>query len=344
MLKFLLCVFLLGGSFISLHSQKLDISELVKLSTLSSKSVPAYLKKKGYLPEIKSSYTDSGFTRYFEKKSTGNVSIELSSKGDETCIALNSASETYFKSACAWLMNDGYFTGNNVDSSSQTLYFQKDNLVIKGTNQQEEGKNSYSFLLEKKQLPDPDDIYFADDLLKFTSHEFLAAFFGRNNVKKDVYYFTEKQLKQCSVLFPNTDRQAIFIWSDEKNLCNLSYILISGMAGSITTSNFNGGINQNKWTLKNGIHSGMTLQELLDINKADFQFFGRKSDFLYMIPPDNTGAVDFRKTGLTLDCFNCSGTALLDNPRVSVQDAIAKKLAMYVVYIMVMPVDKLADH
>ena len=76
------------------------------------------------------------------------------------------------------------------------------------------------------------EIVFAEDLLTLDSHEFLVAAFGKGNVKEDWFYFTAENRKKCSVIFPNTSRQAIFIWEDEDNRREISFILIGEQMGN----------------------------------------------------------------------------------------------------------------
>ena len=143
----------------------------------------------------------------------------------------------------------------------------------------------YTFLLKKKELPLPATIQHAEDLLNFDSHEYLVGFFGAANVKKDYYYFSEKELKKCSVLFGNTSRQAVFIWDDEDNYSQLSYVLISNIIHTLNAKKFDGFIGINEWNLTNGVYPGMGLKELLKINAEDFEIYGNNSELAFMAKP-----------------------------------------------------------
>ena len=178
---------------------------------------------------------------------------------------------------------------------------------------------------------------FADDLLKFDSHEYLVSFFGEQNVKKDIYYFSEKEMKHCSVLFGNSNRQAVFIWKDEDNLSDLSYILISGILPTETGLPFNDNIGRNKWDFKNGVYSGMSIRELLELNESDFQFYGVNSEFSMMIEPESKGTIDFKKTGIMLSSLDGAGSPLLNKTMISAEEAVENRLALHVFYIMLSP-------
>ena len=119
----------------------------------------------------------------------------------------------------------------------------------------EDSVAKYTFKLKQRKIPD--SVLYAEDLLQFDSNEFLESYFGEKNVTKDLYYFSEKELKKCSVLFNGTLYQAAFVWGDENNLDNLSYIIVSnllptkdGKQNSIVNEN-------NAWKFQNGIHHGM---------------------------------------------------------------------------------------
>jgi hypothetical protein len=186
-------------------------------------------------------------------------------------------------------------------------------------------------------LPHPDSVRYAEDLLKFNSHEYLVSFFGTSNVKKDLYYFTEKELKKCSVLFGNSSRQAVFVWKDEDNLCDLSFILVSNIIPTVSAEKFNGVVLINEWRLDNGIHPGMSIKELLKLNEKDFEIYGNQSAQAFMIKPGNSGKIDFKKTAIMLSCNNCNNERLLNVPAVSAIDVAEENLPMYVYYFIMYP-------
>jgi len=63
-------------------------------------------------------------------------------------------------------------------------------------------------------------------------------FFGEKNVKKDGYYFSEKELRKCSVLFANTSQQAVFIWEDQINLRESLLCSYSGILPTQSTAKY----------------------------------------------------------------------------------------------------------
>jgi len=326
-------------------SQSLTVDDLLTLSSLSPKSFDNYVNKKGFMSVGKSLQNDAIVTTFFEKNKAKEIdtlhiirSVDLYKKDDTYYFALHTSSSKEYMEGREQLKKAGFFCSNSGDTNQlSSLLFQKKNITVQASAATEDGEPVFTFLLQKKELASLSSIRYAEDLLKFNSHEYLVSSFGVNNVKKDVYYFSEKELRKCSVLFANTNQQAVFIWDDQTNLCNLSYILISGILPTQNTAKFSGSISQNKWVMKNGIYSGMSIKELLKLNGNDFEFYGRNSEFSFMIVPQHSGNIDFKKTGIMLGCINCNGSALLDNLKVSAIDALNNSLALHIFYIMITP-------
>ena len=220
----------------------------------------------------------------------------------------------------------------NTDSS---IFFQKNNLSIVTDKIMEDSIINYTFKLKEKKIPD--SIAFAEDLLQFDSNEFLESYFGKENVKKDLYYFSEKELRKCSVLFSNTPYQALFVWGDENNLDNLSCVIISNIFP--TKSYTENGIpnTSNEWKFQNGIHSGMALRDVLKLNEMDFTIYGNKSDLGFMVKPVETGKIDFKKMGIMFRCPNCFDNEIFNQKEISALDIAKANLPLKVFDIVIYP-------
>ncbi|MEO5781954.1 MAG: hypothetical protein ABIQ07_01705 [Ginsengibacter sp.] len=145
-----------------------------------------------------------------------------------------------------------------------------------------------------------------------------------------MYYLSEKELKKCSVLFSGTPRQAVFVWGDDNNMNDLSYVLVSNILpteGAKKSSSFTG---NNEWQLKNGICPGMALKDLLKINEVDFDIYGNKSELAFIVKPNESGKVDFRKTAVMLSCHECFDNKIFDQKLVSALDVAKANLPMRV--------------
>ena len=339
-----LLLLIFSASFVC-KAQKptMTVDDLLTLSSLSPKNTDGYISKKGFVVTVKSVQDDVSMVTFVENrkkksKDTLNIirTINLYKKQDIEYYVLHTSSAQEYRDGKNKLKKAGFISDSS-KSMITPLLFQKRNIRVMADLKTEDSTTEYTFSLQKKALPNPDSIQYADDLLKFDSHEYLVSFFGQQNVKQDVYYFSEKELKKCSVLFPNTSQQVTFIWNDETTLSNLSYILISGILPTLSAVQYSGNVSQNKWGLKNGIYSNMNIKELLQLNGEDFEFYGRTSEFSYMVVPGSGGKIDFKKIGLTLGCFDCGGSSLLDKVKVSASDAAYNSLTLYVVYIMIKP-------
>jgi hypothetical protein len=339
---FVILTFLLPATCIA-QSQSLTVDDLVNLSAVSPQNFDALIVKKSFSVKRRSIVeNEMGYT-FFESKTPGdsshaNRSINVYKKGDTWCIAFHTSSIDEYINGRNRLKKLNFFSEAGSDSSLKApLLFQKKAITIEATCDLQGEEPVYTFLMKKKDIPDPSSVQYAEDLLKFDSHEYLVACFGEDNVKRDVYVFSENESKKCSILFPNSNEQAVFIWDDENNYRKLSYIAITGTLSTPATAQYTGSYGHNKWELKNGIYQGMRLSDLLRLNSHDFEFYGNKSEFSMMVEPKVTGSINFKFIGIGFNCFNCDRAALLDKQKVNASEAVDNNLAMHVSCIMISP-------
>ncbi len=343
MRRFLLLFLIYCVTVQTSFGQSLTISDLFTLSSIPSKKIDNYLGKKGF--ELASINYDGEINNlsFLQKKKSNrddgqvNRTVDLYKKDDCYFFILTTSSIAEYENGCNWLKKNKFFFAPGLDSSRTAGYtFQKRNYVVNAGLILNENDTTFRFSVRRKEIPDPNGIQYAEDLLRFDSHEYLTSFFGEQNVKKDYYYFSEKELKNCSVLFSNTNQQAIFIWDDDENYSNLSYIIISGIVPSMSAVQYTGYVSQNKWVSKTGLYSGMELRDLVKANRADVNFYGRTSEFSFLINPDTKGGIDFKKCGVMLGCIGCSGTrGLLDKEKISAQEIFDNNLRLHIFYLMI---------
>lgn len=309
---------------------------------MPSKSIDNFMSKKGFSPGGKGMMRNGITTiTFYEKKKAGKSDsvirrVDLYKEADTYCYVFYTSSQKEYETGCRALLKAGFISSKTPDSTGAIpADFQKKNMTIRSGSAVQDEELMYSFRLRKKELPTVSGVQYAEDLLKFTSHELLVSFFGEKNVTKDQYFFTENELKKCSVLFPNSNQQALFVWNDEQNYGDLSYVLISGILPTEGAVQFSGYVRQNKWTTRNGLYSGMSLRELVQVHNGDFKFYGRDSEFAFMIEPGGKGNIDFKKTGIMLGCVDCSGNGLLDKEEISASEAMEYNLQLIVSYIMI---------
>jgi hypothetical protein len=325
------------------QAQSLTIDDLVSLATLSPQHYDDNIVKKGF-PIKRRNIIDNitGFTFRANKNKDDSLatlrSIDLYKKNDTWCIAYHTTSLEEFTKGHAQLQKMCSSVKALSDTSCKSPFlFQKKTITIQPVTGWERDDDIYTFLVTRKEIPDRSNVRFADDLVRFDSHEYLVSCFGEANVKKDTYLFADNESKKCSVLFPNTDEQAVFIWDDEVNYRKISYILISGTISTPGAKEYTASISHNKWELKNGIYPGMRLSDLLRLNSNDFKFYGNQSEYSMMVEPKITGSINFKWIGIGFNCFNCDRSVVLDKQKVSASDAVNSNLAMHVSCIMITP-------
>lgn len=339
--------FLLSIAFIFLlcnvNGQQLTVKDLLSVCSLSPQKFKNYIAKKNFVPVDRDWQNDTVVNTYrLRIKSDANDTIpvtrilETYQSGIDFSFALQTSSRLDYDEARSDLKGSGFFCSNEDDTSDLYLY-QRKNISIQVNARTDPGDTLYSFHFYYKDLPSAASVRYADDLLYFTSHEYLVSVFGEKNVKKDLYYFSEKEITKCSVLFPYTKRQAVFIWGDEANLSELSYILIGGNLPTKSSISYNNVVAENSWTSKEGVYSGMSLRNLARLNESDFRFYGKNSEFPLMVVPENTGKINFKKNVVVLSSLSNSSSRILDNNIVKVNDALQEGPGLFVLMYMLSP-------
>ena len=326
-----------------LHSQEFSAKDFLFASSLPGKKFESYLSKKKFMPSGSRSKNDTVVNIYSAKEGKKKKDTLRIKRSIEAFQTKNSLSFTYFTSLkdeylenLRALKEKGFYCGNENDTIA--ILFQKKELsVMASVNTGPEGDTLYSLFFKHQELPLPESIQFAEDLLQFYSHEYLVSVFGEKNVIKDLYYFSEKEISKCTVLFPKTSRQAVFIWEDEENFCKPSSLIIGGNMNTGSSANYDGVIDENVWHSKEGVYSGMSLHTLMKLNGTSFKFYGKNTAAPYMIVPENTGILNFKKNRIVLGCLNPTSSQILNNSTVSADEILSDNLGIYVFMIMLLP-------
>ena len=342
MKKILLILILYNFASGTADGQSFNIDNLVKVASLPSKDIDHFMNKNGYVltsSKLENEAMEASFSvkvkknkPYIGPKRTINIYL----KDDSKYFTLHTSSLNEYVDGQRSLIKSGFFYDEQKDVSKDTsILFQKGNTLIQATAGEVDGIPQYSFRLKVKKIPSA--IKYAEDLLQFDSHEFLASFFGEQNIKKDMYYFSEKELKKCSVLFSGTRYQVVFVWGDENNLNNLLYILIPHALPTAGAEKKNPVTGNNEWQFRNGIYPGMDIKELLRLNEMDFNIYGNTSELAFMVKPVDNGKIDFKKTAVMLSCNNCDDIKMFNQQEVSALAVAKKDLPMYVTDVIIYP-------
>ncbi len=323
--------------FFQVQAQSFSMDDLVSLTHFPSARFDNYLAKKGYRAAGSSAGTDSLAYTYFNKKGKDEQpekQILKVGKENTAVVAYQTTEKTEYDRLSEQLKANGYrFTH---DLSGQGLY-QKGSVTI--TTRQERGdKTLYSFIVENKPLPRPRDILYAEDFLQLASHEYLVAVFGEGNVKKDVFYFSENEVNKCSVLFPNTNMQVIFIWHDQVSNRGIDFLLIGGHLRAESSIDYHKQVELNAWQSRLGIWSGMSLQELQDINGSNLSIFGWNTEQPGVVSPKNKGKINFKNLGIVLNCLDCNEDRYYSKSNlINSADLLAQGRRVYVSTIIILP-------
>jgi len=195
-----------------------SVDDLLTLASLNPKKFDNYMSEKGFLCGGRTIQNDAMALTFLGKQQVNpddtivhSRSVNLYKKENAYFFAYHTSSYEEFIDGRNRLKKSNFYYPEEKDTSQEIpLIFQHKNITIETTKEVEEGSPVYTFLLRKKELPSIVTRY-AEDLLVFDSHEYLVSYFGEENVKKDVYYFSEKKFKKCSVLFGNSNRQVVFV-------------------------------------------------------------------------------------------------------------------------------------
>lgn len=324
----------------SVVKAQIFVNDLVAIANASSKNVDDYLSKRGFVSGQNSGFANQP-SSLFIKKVVDSVSyyqsVEMFEKNGSLFYALHTTSKSDVAKGFSWLRTN-QFSGPDSATIRKGIpvFFQKKEMVIRIDSSAGEEGLIYTFTLEKIKTPPAASVRYAEDLLQFSSHQVLVSYFGEKNVRIDSY-LGDDEVKPCSVVFPNTNKQALFVWNDATSMSDLSYVLISGVLPTDEGLKYHTKIPENQWELKSGVYSNMSLRELIKLNGEDFNFFGTQSEFAFSVEPKVTGDVDFKKVGVVLGCLNCISDTFMKKEKVSAAEAVDRGLSLYVFYIMLNP-------
>ena len=325
----------------SAQKDEFSIKDLVLFTNVPENKFSSYISRKGYKPYLDDTVERDFSIAYLKisKDKTVEKLLGRYDKEDTAAVFYQTNSKLEFEELKANLEEDG-FEHEPLDGSSKTLpaFYQRGNITIIPVIKKENEKDIFGFTVAKKELPKANEILYAEDLLQIDSHQYLCSVFGAANVKKDFFFFSEKEVNKCSVLYPNTSLQVIFIWKDAVNNKDISYIMIGGELRSKSSEAFEKAIDMNKWRSNQGVYLGMTLRELERFNSGSIKFFGWESEQPGIVYPKNRGSIDFTKLGVQLNCLDCNEDKYYSNTSlINSTDVLQQNGRVYVSTLVLMP-------
>lgn len=342
--------FLLWLLSFTVNGQVAPVIDIVEAISVSKQKFDSYISKKSFA-FVGTTYQTDTISREYELRSSiknkfkDSVQISIQraltsfSTKEDFSFTYHTSSKEEYRQIRSELIKAGFYTNQANDTllDKKVLFQSKDMTVFISCKQVDDIVGDYTFTARKQTLPKPKEIEYAEDLIVFDSHEYLKFYFGEDNVKKDIYYLSETKIGKCSVLFPNSERQVVFLWGDEVNNRKLNKIYIGGQLMAEGSLNYDKNVAENIWRLRNGIHSGMSLYALRLLNEAAFNFTAGNSANSGMVSDDSTGKVDFKSESIMLGCMNCNDTRYLRQSVLNSDDAIAEERILFVHTIILDP-------
>ena len=340
----LFAAFILSVSCI--YGQALPAANLLNALTLKASKFDDWLVKKNFFFTSTTKHGDNLVKMYDykaeikKKKPVDSIKRSIIKKDnkDEFTLTYQTASTEEFADLITQLKQAGFYCSQDEEAGdTKPLLFQYRDVTVTTFTETKDSISTCSLLFYKKIFPDPQDINYADDLLCFTSHEYLVHYFGEENVKKDIYYFSGNELAKCSVLFLNTGRQVVFIWNDEVNKRDIANLLFGGQQRLKSLMGSDKFIAESNWIFKSGIHAGMPLYELRVLNGGDIKFYGSSSVNAGIVVPDNSGKINFKKEEIVLGCMNCSDGKFASSSILNADDALTEGKILFILSVILKP-------
>lgn len=328
-MKKILLFFLLANLQANAQKQEFSLNSLLNFTKIPETKFQSYVSRKGYEyvpPEDTLNATTVFYKK--EKKKPVEKLLERYDRSDTSVIIFQTTSYDEFMELNNELQEKEFvFAKENLIRNNIYSLYQKGSIIIKPQIKTEDNKTLYSFIVERKDLPRQNDIEHVEDLLQLTTHEYIAAVFGDENVKKDIFYFSEKELNKCSILFPNTTMQVIFVWKDQVNNRDPLFLVVGrsspGTPGNKTS--YYKAIEHSKWKSLNGIYPGMSLKDLYELNGQDIQFYGWETEGAGFVVRDNPGLLNFKKLGVQLNCLDCNEDKYYSDSNIINSSSILKE-------------------
>jgi hypothetical protein len=321
------------------RAQQIDLNDLTGMLQMHPGKLESHLQKKGYKRSLFSEddFNAAAFVKTEKKGSACNTRcFQFNGSEKDYTITYQTTCQEEYKQLSDELKSSGYSVTPSVFDSTRTLY-QRQNITIESSLKNSDSTIYYVIRAEKKLLPRKKDILSAEDLLQLDAQEYLIDVFGKENVRQDVFYYTETETNKCSVVFPNTNREAIFVWNDEQNLRGISFILIGGSLHAGQAADNTAAVSHNVWTSRQGIQCGMSLGELEAINKEPIRFYNWHGESAGYLAPHNKGNLDFTHIGMVFNCLNCNYINVSKDDIMNSNLAIQENQKVFLASLIILP-------
>jgi hypothetical protein len=323
------------------YTQKIDIRELTSLLETNPNKIEAQLRKKGFRSGNLFTGNEIGTPGYFrldhEDERTIARAMQVNLRGRTSELVYQTSSPEEIDHLKTEIGANGY--QSQPAKNNAPIVYQKQNYCIECFSTVVDTMVLYTLKMVRTELPRLKEIIYAEDLLQLNAQEYLAEVFGRSNIRADEYYFTPTEKNKCTVLFPNTNREVFIIWNDEDNMRDIAFVVIGGSLGKGEQTNQVNQVSSNIWRTRQGLSCGMTLRELVRLNKEAVSFFGWNSEFAGSLTPKNNGRINFDQLKLIFHCLNCQYAGAATDI-IQSSSALQQNMMVFVGTMILMPPEK----
>jgi hypothetical protein len=290
----------------SINAQSINIKELTALSDFLPEKQESQLGKKGFTKISPDQNNSFAYIKIAMHKDSQNLEhpiqyIQTSREGARIEIIYQTTSLKDYLALETELKLTG-FKHHPISDNNKLLLFQKENVTFERADKITDSIPYYGLKMQMLKIPKSKNFYL-EDLFLYNSHEFLTSLFGKQNVKSDVFRLSANGTRKCTVIFPNTDQQAIFFWDDEVNLRGIHSIIIGEQSAGTTQNSSQ--VTLSTWRLRQGIYCGMSIKDLEHLNASPINFYNWPSEHAGVIASNNKGSINFEKVKMILSCMNC---------------------------------------
>lgn len=335
MKKFYLLVALLAG-LQTLSAQTISLNELLNMAGIGASKFQQYASRKGFQTEER----QQDFVRMQYTRDTANaffISRQWNGRGG--WLRLEKITATDYELLKQRIKADGFVAGE-LKAKVHTELFEKGSLLITASPEidLEEGKRLYNIVIQNKPLPKAKDLQFAEDLLQFDSHQQLVQVFGAGNVRKDAFIADDESQQPCSVIFPQSPYEAVFIWNDGNNMRILEQVRVGGNPHTRSSLQYSNSVSQNRWVSKQGVYPTMTLDQLVAHNESPVSFYGWGAENSGMLCSTSTaGKLDLSQLSFVFSCFNCNDEKYYGDARHNANDVIRESRRVHIATMILKP-------
>src|SRR5688572_15941081 len=166
-----------------------DLSDLVHSAFVPDEKLTSYVTRIGFKTN-KLTALDPEQPQFINKQNKEKITRILNREetNEGATVAFETSSLYEYK-----LLKQDLLENQFIKVSSKAVNeeeFQKENIIIKVYPPANDSAH-YRIVIDRKAMPSTSELVYAEDLLTFSSHENIVAVFGRPNVKKDTFYFSE---------------------------------------------------------------------------------------------------------------------------------------------------------